>query len=131
MSNKVFDLIFKQHNIGSWWGGFINTVSNASMIITLYNTAMITPVAYVTWVQPFASNLDFNLSFGLFLLIIIVGGITVLLIQYKFLTASSFTFWADQFWMHGENPISKKQEEQDKRLDDIESKLDKLLEMKK
>jgi hypothetical protein len=53
-------------------------------------------------------------------------GIIVLLLQYKVFTPSSFAFWASQFWEHGDNPIIKKMEDQDKRLDKMEKLLEKM-----
>jgi hypothetical protein len=85
------------------------------MLITIYNMAMITPVAYVTVFQPWLNDAGVDLPFGMFCLFIGIVGLVTLLIQYKFLTPSTFSFWSDQFWEH-DNPIKAKLEEQDKRL---------------
>lgn len=124
---KLLALIFKQYNIGIWWGGLRNTVSNATMYLSLFNTAMIVPMAYVTWVQPWTASMGIDVSFVTFLLIILVLAVIVLLVEYKLFTPSNFAFWADQFWKHGDNPIEKRMNAQDERLDRMEKTLQEIL----
>ena len=119
---KFIDLLLKQHDIGQWWGGFRSTVSSASLYITLFNTALLVPMAYVTWVQPWSVENGMNLSFWLFVLIILIAGILLLLFEYKFFTPSGFSFWTGQFWKH-QNPIRKEFKGLEKRLKKIEEML--------
>ncbi len=122
MKLKIREKIFKQYNIGIWWGALRNTVSNASMYLSLFNTAMLIPMAYVSWFQPWSADLGWNISFWAFILGIIILGIIVLLVEYKLFTPSNFEFWADQFWRHGDNPVSK-------RIDDLEVEIKELKSM--
>jgi hypothetical protein len=116
----------KQYNIGTWFGAVKNTISESSFVITVFNMVMLIPTFYVTVVSPWCLEKGIIFPFWVLIVIIVVTGLIVLLLQYKLFTPSSFTFWADQFWQHGDNPISKKLEEQDKRLREIESKLDRM-----
>jgi hypothetical protein len=124
---KLLDLILKQHNVGIWWGALKNTISESSFVITVFNMVMLVPTFYVTVVSPWCTDNGITFPFWIMVAIVIGLGFIVLLVQYKVFTPSSFAFWSDQFWSHGDNPISKKQEEQDERLNRIESKLDRLL----
>jgi hypothetical protein len=121
--SRLVDSILKQHNIGMWWGGLRNTVSNATMYLSLFNTALLIPMAYVSWVQPWFSSAGVEFPFWAFLVGISVLGVIVLLVEYKLFTPSNFEFWSDQFWKHGSNPITKRLDKQDERLERIESLL--------
>lgn len=133
MIKKLVNLIFKQYDIGQWWGGFRNTVSNATMYITLFNTALLVPMAYVTWFQPWTEDVGIQISFTLFLLVIFLAGVTLLLFEYKVFTPSTFSFWTGQFWKHN-NPMKKKLDKMDKetkeRFTKIEAQLAELLKQK-
>jgi hypothetical protein len=124
---KLGDALSKQHNIGIWWGALRNTVSNATMYLSLFNTAMIVPMAYVTWVQPWSAGMGWDISFVLFLVIIAVLAVIVLLIEYKLFTPSNFAFWAEQFWKHGNNPIAPKLDELSARIEKLEQIVEKLV----
>lgn len=124
---KLGDALSKQHNIGIWWGALRNTVSNATMYLSLFNTAMIVPMAYVTWVQPWSAGLGWDISFVLFLVIIVILAVVVLLIEYKLFTPSNFAFWSEQFWKHGNNPIAPRLDELSERIDRLEKIIEKLV----
>jgi len=133
MFKKLLSLIFRQYDIGQWWGGFRHTVSNATMYITMFNTALLVPMAYVTWFQPWTEDIGIQIPFTLFLLIIFIGGVLLLLFEYKVFTPSTFNFWTDQWWKHN-NPMKRKidkfEKDTNKRLNEIERKLDEVLKQK-
>jgi uncharacterized membrane protein HdeD (DUF308 family) len=120
---KIFSFIFKQYDIGQWWGAFSQTLSQVMGFITLFNTALLIPTAYVTWFFPWTSNMGLKISFTVFVSIIFVGSVLVLLGGFKILVPSNFSFWADQFWRY-KNPIEAKLDKMQKRLDRIEKKLE-------
>ena len=130
--NKIIKAIIRQYDIGQWWGGFSNAFSNIAMFITLFNTLLIIPMAYVTWFTPWASGLGLVIPFTVFISVIFVVGIVMLLLGYKVLTPSGFVFWAAQFWKHNNplrkklNKIEKNQDNQDKRLSAIEETLNRI-----
>lgn len=113
---QLIKFIFKQYDIGKWWGAFRNTVSNSTMYITFFNTAMLVPMAYVTWVQPWtAEYLGIQITFGIFCLFIFICGIFLLLFEYKIFTPSTFSFWNNQWWKHN-NPIKIRMDKQDEKI---------------
>ena len=99
--NKIIKAIIRQYDIGQWWGGFSNAFSNIAIFITLFNTVLLIPIAYVTWFTPWVSNLGLVIPFTVFISVIFVAGIVVLLIGYKVLIPSTFVFWNEQWWFHG------------------------------
>jgi hypothetical protein len=114
---KFIDLIFRQHNIGQWWGGLRSTISNTTMYLTLFNTALLVPMAYITWVNPWFTGLGINLTFIVFLVVVILSSIVVLLIEFKFLTPSSFDFWNEQWWLH-RNLLRERLDIRDKEINE-------------
>lgn len=122
---KIFDFILKQHNIGIWWGGLRNTISNATMYLSLFNTAMIVPMAYVTWVQPWCEKMGWDFSFIWFLVVLFVMAVIVLLVEYKLFTPSNFEFWGEQFWKHGSNPMNERMDRLEKKVDELKELISK------
>jgi len=129
MPNLV-NIILKQHDVGIWWGALKNTISESSFIITVFNMIMLIPTFYVTALAPWALQNGIEIPFWIVIVSVIVAGVLVLLVQYKVFTPSSFAFWAKQFWEHGDNPIIKKMEEQDNRLDKMEKMIEELVNRK-
>lgn len=127
MPKNLLNKVLKQHNVGIWWGALKNTISESSFVITVFNMIMLVPTFYVTVVSPWCLDNGIQFPFWIMVVAIMAVGVIVLLVQYKIFTPSSFAFWSDQFWSHGDNPISKKQKEHDERLANIESKLEELL----
>jgi ABC-type transport system involved in multi-copper enzyme maturation permease subunit len=126
---KILGIVFKQYNIGSWWGAAKSTFGNASVYLTLFNALLLIPTAYVTWIAPWCLGMGFEFPFWLFAVVIIVVAGLVLLLEYKLFTPSGFQFWAEQFWVH-ENPMRKKIEKMDNRIKNIEDLLEKLVNSK-
>lgn len=126
---KFLSSLLKQHDIGQGYGGFINTVSSTAMFVTFFNTLLLVPMAYVTWVKPWTEGKGIYLAFTSFVGLIALSGFIVLLIQYKLLTPSTFFFWNRQFWKHN-NPIRQKlneiEKKMDKRLKSIEEALERI-----
>ena len=124
-AKRLKELLLRQHDIGRWWGGFRTVASNTSMYITLFNMALLVPMAYVTWVAPWFLEREIVFPFGIFIGVIFFGGMSILLIEYKLLTPSGFSFWNDQWWRHN-NPIKKKMNKMDRRLKAIEEAIRRL-----
>ena len=128
--NKIIKFIFIQYDIGAWWGAFKSTWNNAAAYMSIFNTAMIVPMAYVTWVAPLLQPMGIAIPFWIFGMVLLVGVVVVLLLEYKLSIPSSQSFANKQFWKH-DNPIRaemnnierrtmKKLGEQDERLRRIE-----------
>lgn len=119
---NLIELVFRQYDIGSWFGAFKYTFSNAAVYLSLFNTAMIVPIAYVTWLSPWLIGMGVSFPFGYLLALLFLGIVVLLLLQYKLLTPSDFSFWSEQWWKH-DNPMKIKLEEHDKRFDEQENRL--------
>jgi hypothetical protein len=124
-SRSVAKLLFKQYNIGSWWGAAKTTFGNASVYLTLFNALLLIPTAYVTWIAPWCLQVGFEFPFWLFAVVILIGAVCVLLMEYKLFTPSGFQFWSEQFWKH-DNPMRKKIEEMDAKLEELVKKSEKV-----
>lgn len=102
--SKIISFIFKQYGIGQWWGAAKSTFANAAMYMSVFNTAMIVPMAYVTWIAPWLQPQGIAIPFWVFGGVILVGAVAVMVLEYKVSTPSGFSFWNEQFWKH-DNPI--------------------------
>ena len=132
---RIISIIFRQYDVGEWWGALSQTLAQIMAFITVFNLALLIPTAYVTWFAPWAQKNGWNVPFSTFLLTIFIISIITLLLGYKLLTPSSFAFWNRQFWKH-RNPIRitlaemrKTQERQDKRMRAIEKAQKEILEL--
>lgn len=123
--NKIIGFIFRQHNIGNWWGAFAQSIGQVSIFLTLFNTLLLIPTAYVTWFAPWTQNMGLQIPITLFILVIFLCGVVVLLAAYKILTPSSFSFWNDQFWRH-DNLLRQKLNDIETRQKEIKGILEKL-----
>ena len=123
---KILGFIFRQYNIGQWWGGFLQIFSNIAVFLSLFNTTLLVPIAYVTWFTPWVSNLGLIVPFTVFVSVIFIIGIVLLVVGYKVLVPSSFVFANAQAWKHANpirtklNKMEKNQDNQNKRLKVIE-----------
>lgn len=123
---SIINFIFKQYDVGNWWGAAKATFSNAAVYFSVFNTAMIVPMAYVTWIAPLVQQYGLEIPFWIFGVLVVVLGIVAMVLEYKLSTPSGFSFWSEQFWKHN-NPIRLKMEEQDKRLENMERMLEQLI----
>lgn len=127
---KILRFIFRQYDVGQWWGALSQTLAQIMAFVTVFNTALLIPTAYVTWFSPWAISTGMKITFTTFILIIFIVSLFILLAGYKLLTPSSFAFWTSQFWKH-RNPIKIKLDNQDKRLKAIEKDLKEILKLVK
>lgn len=130
--NPIVKFIFKQYNTGSGWGAFKSTWANAISYMSIFNTAMIAPMAYVTWISPWLQPMGISIPFWSFGAVILIGVVVVLLSEYKFSTPSQQAFANEQFWKH-DNPMRVEMENAEKRtmdkLDKQDKKLDRIEKM--
>lgn len=119
---KILKFIFRQYNIGQGWGAFSQTFAQITAFITLFNTLLLIPTAYVTWFSPWAHDRGWVISFTSFFLVILVVSVITLFVGYKLLVPSSFSFWSSQFWKH-QNPIKRKLDRMEKNQDNQNKRL--------
>lgn len=126
MIRRFRELIFRQHNIGNWWGAFKNVAAGATMYITIINLLLLTVTAYGTTIAPWMQGKGLNIPFVAFLGIMFLGVMLVFAFEYKVSMPSLFSFWNDQWWKH-DNPIRRRMDKMDKRLkkiEDVEKRLE-------
>jgi len=134
--SKLVNSIFQQYDIGSWWGAAKSTFSNAAIYMSIFNTAMIIPMAYITWISPWLQSFHISIPFWIFAVAVLVGGIAVMLFEYKVSTPSIYSFSNEQLWKH-DNPMRNKLNNiekrmssrfdiQDERMDKLERMLEKI-----
>lgn len=112
---QIFSYIFKQYDIGQWWGAAKSTFANASIYMAIFNTAMIVPMAYVTWISPWLQLQGMSMPFWVFGGIILVGATVAMLFEYKLSLPSIISFGNEQNWKH-DNPIRAKLNNIEKRM---------------
>ena len=130
MFKKILSAIFRQHNIGNWWGAFKNVAAGASMYVTFINLCLLIPTAYATWFAPWMFEKGVNLPFIIFLGVILLAIAIVFAFEYKVSIPSAYSFWNEQWWKHS-NPIRNKMADMDKRLEKIEKALESIAKRQK
>lgn len=117
--------IFKQTNIGNWWGAFRNLGSYVSFYITFINFFVLLINTYILGFLVKA-----NLPIPIWLVIVIVAFVFISLLviamifEHKYTVPSFMTYWNQQFWRH-KNPLRDEIEKMQKQLDRIEKELKK------
>jgi hypothetical protein len=119
LNNKLF----KQTNVGEWWGAFRNLgsyvgfyITIANIFFTLVNTYIIGNVAGVhmalpTWAIVLIAGAGF-------LLLLIVA----MIFEHKYTLPSFMTYWNQQWWSHN-NPLPNELKTMQAQLDRIERAL--------
>jgi len=116
------EFLFRQYDIGNWWGAFKNVAAGSSMYVTIINLVLLAVTAYGTTIAPWLQGKGLNVTFAAFFGILLVIVLVIFAFEYKASIPSQFSFWNDQWWRHN-NPIKKKMDKMDKRLVAIEKEL--------
>lgn len=118
--------IFKQTNIGNWWGAIRNLGSYVSFYITFINFFVLLINTYIL-----GFIVKANLPIPIWLIIIIVAFVFIFLLvvamifEHKYTVPSFMSYWNTQWWNFG-NPLPSKLEKMQKQLDRIEKELKKI-----
>ena len=121
---SVKDKLFKQSNIGQWWGKFGLAGSQIAIFVSGYTFIMVSVGAY-TPISAFFEKQGYVLSFWLYIGVVIIPIIVAYFLAWKLLVRSFFKQWANQFWKEsddGLNKLIKQNEEIIRRLDKLEKK---------
>lgn len=110
--------LLKQKKIGSWWGGVKQSTAQLTMYVTFINLLLIAVTAWNTTLSEWLAEFGIEIPFIVFALGILFILMAALLFEYKVSIPSFFSFWSAQFWEH-DNPMRKKIEEIDKKLDEL------------
>ena len=97
--------------------------SGATMYVTFINLLLLAVTAYGTTVAPWMQGKGLNIPFVIFFAFILLIVLVVLGFEYKVAVPSNFIFWNDQWWRH-DNPIRRKMNNMEKRLNEKIDKSD-------
>jgi len=123
-SDKMNKSIFKQFNVGMWWGAFRNLLQQANFYLLLITCVSSVTTLFVTVINPWlADNFGIRIPFYIMLIVAVIILLLILLMEHKITMPSYFTYWSQQWWQHG-NPLPH-------RLDKIDTELKEIKEMLK
>jgi len=119
LNNKIF----KQTNVGAWWGAFRNLGSYVTFYINIINLLVLLVNTYilgyiVKTALPIPIWLVIVLAVLLFLLLLVIA----MVLEHKYTIPSFMTYWNDQWWHHG-NPLPNEIKKMQRQLDRIEKNL--------
>jgi len=123
-SNKINKSLFRQFNIGIWWGAFRNLLQQANFYLLLLTCVSSVTTLFVTVVNPWlADNFGIRIPFYIMVIVAIVILLIILLFEHKLTMPSYFSYWTQQWWKH-DNPLpgilSKSDKEYKQRFDKLE-----------
>jgi len=117
--------IFKQKNIGTWWGAFRNLGSYVSFYLFVVNTIVLLINTYIL-----GNMAVYGLPIPMWLIIVItvvvffVLLVIAMLFEHKYTLPSFMTYWNSQWWSHG-NKLPGELSSIQRQLDRIEDILKK------
>lgn len=120
--NKVFRVIFRQHNIGAWVGGFKSILGGVTFYIAIINFVLIAITAYHTTLSPTIIRFLPWFNLPLFLGVMVVLLLALMVIEFKFVMPSLITFANLQVYTH-RNLLKRDLEKIMKKLDALEKKV--------
>jgi len=124
---RLRDRILKQHNIGETWGRFALAGSQIAVMVSTYTMLMVTVNAYEP-ISAWFTEKGINLSFWVFMAIIIVPIIIAYFIAWKYLVVSFYRSSVEQFMEQNEELMGglKKIADMEKTLVSIQKTLEKM-----
>ncbi|KKN23701.1 hypothetical protein LCGC14_0902260 [marine sediment metagenome] len=96
----------KQYNLGPWLGGFKDLASRTMVYVSAISFTQITATFYYTTLFPNLKETVPWLTFWMFFGTLVLMVLVIMLIEYKFILPSSYTFLNEQEYKH-ENLIRK------------------------
>lgn len=105
-SSRLWSKALKQYNVGGWIGGIKDVANHATFWMSALNLGLVAATAYHTTIFPQVEHLVPWFSFPVFLLSIILLAGTAMLVEYKIIIPSVFTFRNRQEYEH-QNLIRK------------------------
>lgn len=114
MGNKIF----KQTNIGNWWGAFRNLGSYVTFYINIINLFVLLINTYILGYiiktsSPIPIWLVIVLAVFLFLLLLVIA----MVLEHKYTIPSFMTYWNQQWYEHG-NLLRERLDIRDKEIDE-------------
>jgi len=122
---KLASNIFRQHNVGVWWGGFKNVATSVMAYVTFLNLIFVAPVAYAMVVDPWLTEQGVTLPFSVFMGLLFLGIVLIFVLEFKVSIPSTYYFWNEQWWRH-KNPMRKEMGNLKKQVKEIRKDLSEL-----
>lgn len=110
--------LFKQTNVGKWWGAFRNLGSYISFYLFIINTIVLLINTYIL-----GNTFVYGLPIPMWTIILITIAVffvlllSAMLFEHKYTIPSFMTYWNSNWWNHG-NPLPGKIEAMQKHNDD-------------
>lgn len=117
-SNKVNKSIFRQFNIGIWWGGLRNLLQQANFYLLAITCVSSVATLFVTVINPWLVD-NFGIRIPFYIMVIAAAGIlmVILLFEHKLTMPSYFSYWNEQWWFHG-NLLRERLDIRDKEINE-------------
>jgi len=120
---RVKSKVYRQYNLGPWLGGLKDLLIRVLPYISMVNFVLIGVTAYHTTLGPFFEVHLPWMSIWAFMGGILFMVILLMVIEYKVILPSYFTFFNKQQYEH-KNPIRGDLEEIKKEIKRLEDKID-------
>jgi hypothetical protein len=120
--------IFKQKNVGTWWGAFRNLGSYVSFYLTLANFFVLLINTYILGnITMFNSPIPMWAIIAIVIVVFVLLLLVAMLFEHKYTIPSFMTYWNQQFYLHGnllKDRMDKREPEVDKRDKHLQDTVD-------
>jgi len=118
---KLLSILVKQHQLGQLPGAAKSSFGRVLVYMGYANFSMIAAMSYATFSGTLLQYIPW-LTFKIFLAIMVAGLLVVMLLDYKFMLPSEWSFTQEQMWRHM-NPTRAELKRMWEKLDKIEKKI--------
>lgn len=127
---RLKSFILKQYNIGAGVGAFNTLWGKSFMYVGIMTTVFSTITVWEVSIKAYLLQYIPWFSFPLFLMVIVIGMGLAMLLVYKFSIQSDIRFGMWQGWLK-DNPVRTEFEKIEAKQSEIETKLDRIMEILK
>lgn len=93
----------------NWVGQFKIVLGQASPYLTIVTALMMAATFYHTTLIEWMGAIGWNIPLWVFLVVVIIGGVTFLLFERKHMVSGYFEAWTEHWW-DNKNPMRQKME---------------------
>lgn len=117
--------IFKQTNVGKWWGAFRNLGSYVTFYLGIINFIVLLINTYILgFIAQAGLPIPIWLVIIFALLVFFIFLVIAMVLEHKYTIPSFMTYWNQQWWLHG-NPMPNELKKMREQLNRIEKELKK------
>jgi len=121
----VGNSIFKQTNVGKWWGAFRNLGSYVTFYLGIINFIVLLINTYILgFIAQAGLPIPIWLVIIFALLVFFIFLVIAMVLEHKYTIPSFMTYWNQQWWLHG-NPMPNELKKMREQLNRIEKELKK------